>query len=299
MTNYTHTTVLLHEAVEALQIKPNGVYVDATLGGGGHARAILAQLDADGKLFVFDQDEEAWPNAPEDDRVVLVKENFRHLAQYMSYYKQSDIDGVLADIGVSSHHFDTADRGFSYRYKAPLDMRMDKRMKKTAADILQEYDAEELQRMFGEYGEVSNARTLAKAIVERRKELPFEYTDDLDDFLDMYAKERRMKYKSKVFQALRMEVNDEIGALQDLLDQSAKCLRTEGRLVVISFHSLEDRAVKNMAREKVISEDPLTGAKKTEQQYRAVNKKPIMATKEEVDSNPRARSARMRILEKI
>ncbi len=299
MTDYTHTTVLLHEAVAALQIIPSGVYVDATLGGGGHSRAILDSLDSEGRLFVFDQDEEAWPNAPEDDRVVLVKENFRHLEQYMSYYKEKEVDGILADIGVSSHHFDTAERGFSYRHRAVLDMRMDLRTKKTAADILASYDADELQKVLGEYGEVSNARTLAKAIVNRRAEEPFLYTDDLSDFLDGYARERKVKYKSKVFQALRMEVNDEIGALQELLGQSAAVLREKARLVVISFHSLEDRAVKNMARAQVLYEDPLTGARELERHFRAVNKKPIMASEEEIKCNPRARSARLRILEKI
>lgn len=236
-----HTSVLLHESVNALNIQPGGVYVDATFGGGGHSREILKQLDAEGKLLGFDQDEDAVRNAPNDERFELVQANFRDLKRFLRLHQAIPVDGILADLGVSSWQFDTAERGFSYRFDGPLDMRMNRFAQKTAADVLNEFSAEQLQKMLGEFGEVRNAKTLANAIVEARMQKRFETIVDLLAVCESNRIGERHKYLAQVFQAIRIEVNDELGALKDLLEQSFEVLKSGGRLAVITFHSLEDR----------------------------------------------------------
>ncbi|GAA4466702.1 16S rRNA (cytosine(1402)-N(4))-methyltransferase RsmH [Nemorincola caseinilytica] len=294
---FYHTTVLLHEAVDGLAIRPNGVYVDATFGGGGHSRLILERLNKDGRLIAFDQDADAWRNRPDDDRLIAVTENFRHMRRFLRLHGYNEVDGILADLGVSSFQFDTAERGFSIRYDGPLDMRMDKRGELTAADVLRTYTEPQLHKLFEQYGEVRNSKQLAKHIVEQRGRAKVQTIAGLKGMLAQVVRGNPNKYMAQVFQALRIEVNDELGALKDLLQQAAASLKEGGRLSVISFHSLEDRVVKQYMKRGRWDE-----ANEYEETapppLKPVTAKPIEPTEEEVRQNPRARSARLRVAEK-
>ena len=295
-----HTSVLLHECIEGLAIKPDGVYVDVTFGGGGHSAAILQKLGKKGKLFAFDQDADALNNAPADERFTLIHANFRNLKRFLRVHNVPGVDGILADLGVSSWQFDTAERGFSYRFDGPLDMRMNRLTEKTAATVLNTYAADDLQKMFGEYGEVRNAKTLANAIVDLRSSQPIETIADLKSIAEQNRMGEAHKYLAQVFQAIRIEVNDELGALKDFLQQSVEVLNPGGRLVVLTFHSLEDRLVKNLIKNGNFEDEPAKdffGHFKLD--LKAVNKKPITATNEELKQNSRSRSAKLRVAEKI
>ncbi|MCW3121774.1 MAG: rsmH [Flavipsychrobacter sp.] len=297
--DFYHTTVLLHEAVDGLAIKEDGVYVDCTFGGGGHSRLILEQLGPKGKLIAFDQDADAWKNKPDDDRLIPVTENFKYLQRFLRLHGHKEVDGILADLGVSSFQFDTAERGFSIRFDGPLDMRMDKRSELTAAKVLQTYSEPQLHQLFEQYGEVRNSKQLAKHIVTNRKGNGVQTIEALKAMLGPVIRGvNPNRYLAQVFQALRIEVNDELGALKDLLQQSAASLKPGGRLSIISFHSLEDRIVKHYIKrgrwdEAGEYEEPVKPL------LRPVNPKPIEPTDAEIKANPRARSARLRVGEKI
>ncbi|MEM9258049.1 MAG: 16S rRNA (cytosine(1402)-N(4))-methyltransferase RsmH [Bacteroidota bacterium] len=292
-----HIPVLAHECVDHLNLRPGGIYVDVTFGGGGHSRLILERAgDLDIRLFGFDQDEEAKANALADERFTFVAANFRHLRNYLRLYGVSQIDGLLADLGVSSHQFNQAERGFSYRFNAELDMRMGSGADRTAADIANNYDADDLQQVFGQYGEVRNARTLAHAVVEARERQPITTIQDFLDVCDPLVRGNRARYLAQVFQALRIEVNDEIGSLTDLLAQATDLLiPNKGRLVVISYHSLEDRITKNFLKtgnaEGTVNKD-FYG--KIDRPYKILTKKPVLPSAEEIQQNSRARSAKLR-----
>ncbi len=296
-----HTPVLLNESVEALSIKPGGTYVDCTFGGGGHSKAILKKLDENGKLFVFDQDEAAKANIPAGDkRVVFIPQNFRHLQRFLRLHNVVGVDGILADLGVSSHQFDEASRGFSTRFDADLDMRMDTRQANTAAKVLKEFSEAMLHKMFEQYGEVTNSKTLAKTIVEQRALVSLNTISQLKQALKNIVKGNPNKYFAQVFQALRIEVNDEMGALKELLQQSVNVLNTGGRLAIISFHSLEDRLVKNFFRYGDFAEqeaDEVYGTRE-KSEWMIITKKPITASASEIKNNNRSRSAKLRVAEK-
>lgn len=294
---FYHTTVLLHEAVDGLNIKKEGIYVDATFGGGGHTRLILERLGKDGRVIAFDQDADAWRNKPDDERLIPVTENFRHMRRFLRLHGYPQVDGVLADLGVSSFQFDTAERGFSIRYDGPLDMRMDKRGELTAAEVLKTYSEQQLHKLFEEYGEVRNAKQLAKHIVTQRKGIALNSIDTLKAVIAPVIKGNPNRYLAQMFQALRIEVNDELGALKDLLQQAAASLKEGGRLSVISFHSLEDRIVKQFIKKGGWDEGG--GENEMRSTLKALTPKPIEPTQEELKKNPRARSARLRIAEKI
>jgi 16S rRNA (cytosine1402-N4)-methyltransferase len=294
MTSY-HDPVLLRESIDLLAIKSDGVYVDATFGGGGHSRAILDQLGPKGRLFGFDQDDDAKANAPEDPRFIFVTGNFRHLRRFLRLHGVTAIDGVLADLGVSSHQFDTAERGFSYRFEAGLDMRMNRNAGPTAADILNTYDPDDLQRLLGEYGDVRNARTLAHKIAEVRAKKPFRNVGDLLAVAEPLAKGQKMRYLSQVFQALRMEVNEEVEVLKELLEGALEILKPGGSLVVISYHSIEDRIVKNFLKTgNIEGEVQADFYGNITRPFEIATKKAVNASDEEVSRNPRARSAKLR-----
>ncbi len=298
--NHYHTPVLLKETIEGLDIKPGGVYVDCTFGGGGHSRSLLERLNENGCLVAFDQDDDAKKNLPDDKRVVFIPQNFRHLQRFLRLHKITAVDGILADLGVSSHQFDEADRGFSIRFDAALDMRMDRRQEVTAADILKSFSEVQLHKLFEQYGEVTNAKTLAKTIVQQRAIAQIKTINELKQALQPVVKGNPQKYLAQVFQALRIEVNDEFGALRELLQQSINLLKPSGRIAIITFHSLEDRIVKNFFRAGTFAEaevDDLYG-NKTESRLKLVNKKPIEATAAELKKNPRSRSAKLRVAEK-
>ena len=293
-----HVPALLEECLEALQLLPGGVYVDVTLGGGGHSRAILSRLGAGGRLFAFDQDADAEANAPIDDpRFVFVRSNFRYLASFLRYHGVDRVDGVLADLGVSSHHFDTPERGFSFRFDGEVDMRMNNRAGRTAAEIVNTYAEEELARLLHTYGELANARRAAEAIVRARNERPIRTTAELTAILQPMAGRRDASgYYAQVFQALRIEVNDEMGALDDMLRQALHVIRPGGRLAVITYHSLEDRPVKRFMRTGRMDgqgEEDVYGNRLSP--IRPVGRKPIVPTAEEVERNPRVRSAKLRV----
>ncbi len=291
-----HIPVLLHECIEALNIKPNGTYVDATFGGGGHSKAIMNCLGTDGILIGFDQDADAQQNAIDDKRFLLIAQNFRHLKRFLRAEGIKEVDGILADLGVSSYQFDTAERGFSYRFEGPLDMRMNVNAGKSAADVLNKYSANDLQKMFGEYGEVRNAKTLAEKIVEMRIQQPFTTIGELIAVCESVMKGERHRYLAQVFQALRIEVNDELGALQDMLQQSAAVLKPEGVLAVITFHSLEDRLVKNFMRSGTFDDEYVKDDfGNIQRPFVLKNKKPIEAQQEELSKNKRAHSAKLRV----
>lgn len=292
-----HIPVMLHEAIEGLNIKPDGVYVDCTMGGGGHARKILSKLGDDGKLVLFDQDEAAQKNVPTDTRVLFIPQNFKHLQRFLRLHNFLKVDGILADLGVSSHQFDEGERGFSTRFDASLDMRMDKRQKLTAADILNNYTEAQLHKIFERYGEVTNSKTLAKVILEKRLVKPFNTINEFKQALHDIVKGNPNKYFAQVFQALRIEVNNEMGALKELLEQALPLLNKNGRIAIISFHSLEDRLVKiffKTGSNDVVEEDDVYGGK-PESPLVVLTKKPITASQKELKENPRSRSAKLRV----
>lgn len=297
-----HIPVLLHESVDGLNIHPSGTYVDVTFGGGGHSREILRRLGDDGHLYSFDQDADAEGNIPEgDERFTFVRSNFRYLTNWMRYYGVDHIDGLIADLGVSSHHFDAEERGFSFRFDAPLDMRMNGRAGMTAADIVNRYDEERLANVLYFYGELKNSRKLAAAMVKARALKAVETIDDLLQIVKPFMpREREKKDLARVFQALRIEVNHEMDALHEMLEAALKVLRPGGRLVVLTYHSLEDRMVKNFVRSGRMDgkvEQDFFGRKLTP--WRAVNNKVIVPDEEEQRTNPRSRSAKLRIAEKL
>lgn len=300
MTTY-HEPALLNECIEALQIKPNGIYVDVTFGGGGHSKEILKRLDENGRLIAFDQDEDAERNAIKDPRFVLVRQNYRFLKNFLRYYKAIPVDGILADLGISSYQINEAERGFSTRFDAELDMRMNRESKVTAADILNEYSETKLLKIFSEYGEIFNSKTLARKIVEVRQASKLIRIDQFKEAIrSCVDKQAESQYYAKVFQALRIEVNEELESLKEMLIQSANVLATGGRLVVLSYHSLEDRLVKNIIAKGIFEgevEKDVFGNQKNSL-FKAINRKPIEATEEEVKRNPRSRSAKLRVAEK-
>ena len=296
-----HVPVLLKESVDGLGIKPDGVYVDVTFGGGGHSREILSRLGAEGHLYSFDQDEDAEQNIVSDERFTFVRSNFRYLKNWMRYYGIEEIDGLLADLGVSSHHFDDETRGFSFRFDAPLDMRMNKRSGMTAADIVNTYGEEQLSDIFYIYGELKNARRIAAAIVKARAEKRIETTSDLLQVLGINEDNGLWKKDAaKLFQALRIEVNHEMDALKEMLNSARDLICEGGRLSVITYHSLEDRLVKNMMKagnvEGKVKQDFFG---RTESPFRQIGGKVIVPDEEEQVRNPRSRSAKLRIGEKV
>ena len=309
-----HVPVLLKDSVNGLNIRPGGIYVDVTFGGGGHSREILSRLTADAHLYSFDQDEDAEQNLflkegmTKDDNLqdsniqnfTFVRSNFRYLKNWMRYYGVEHIDGLLADLGVSSHHFDDATRGFSFRYDAPLDMRMNKRAQQKASDVINEYGEKELADIFYLYGEMKNARQIASTIVRERSKKPILTTQDLLTVIDpLFRREREKKDMAKLFQALRIEVNHELEALHEMLKGATELLRPGGRLSVITYHSLEDRIVKNMMNtgniEGKVQQDFFG---RVESPYILINNKVILPDAEEQELNPRSRSAKLRIAEK-
>jgi 16S rRNA (cytosine1402-N4)-methyltransferase len=295
-----HIPVLLNEVIEGLNINPNGVYVDCTFGGGGHSRAILNKLGPKAKLIVFDQDVNAKQNLPADERVIFIQQNFRHLQRFLRVNKYVAVDGILADLGVSSHQFNEADRGFSTRFDAALDMRMDNRQQLTAADILKTFSELQLQKMFEKYGEVTNAKTLARTIVAQRKIAAIKTISQFKEAIKNIVKGNPNKYLAQVFQALRIEVNDEMGSLREMLEQSARVLKPGGRIAIISFHSLEDRMVKNFFKQGTFEEkdnDDVFG-RREETSLKIITRKPIVAGNAELKNNTRSRSAKLRIAEK-
>lgn len=297
-----HVPVLLKESVDGLQINPEGIYVDVTFGGGGHSREILSRLGSKGHLYSFDQDADAEQNIPADEqKFTFVRSNFRYLRNWMRYYGVEGIDGLLADLGVSSHHFDDESRGFSFRFDAPLDMRMNERDGLTAADVCNRYSEEELARLFWLYGELKNGRRLANTIVKGRADHPIATVNDLITLVrPLIGANREKKDMAKVFQALRIEVNHEMEALHEMLDAAINCLKLGGRLVVLTYHSLEDRMVKNYMRsgnaEGKVEED-FFGNRLSP--LRPVNNKVIIPDADEQERNPRSRSAKLRIAEKV
>ena len=295
-----HIPVLLKPSVDGLNIRPDGVYVDVTFGGGGHSREILSRLGKNGRLLSFDQDEDAERNIVADPRFTFVRSNFRYLHNFLRYYNVEQVDGILADLGVSSHHFDDSERGFSFRFEGKLDMRMNKRAGMTASDVVNTYDEERLADLFYLYGELKNSRKLAAALVNARG---MQKIETIGHFLDvikpLFGRERERKELAKVFQALRIEVNQEMEALKEMLRAAIQALRPGGRLVVITYHSLEDRMVKNIMKTGNISgkmEQDFYGRIQTP--LKVVNNKVIVPTEEEVERNPRSRSAKLRIAEK-
>ena len=296
-----HVPVLLNEVIEGLHINPDGIYVDCTFGGGGHSKAILGQLSAKGKLIAFDQDDDAKKNLPADERLVFVSHNFRHLKRFLRLEGIAAVDGIMADLGVSSHQFDEADRGFSIRYNAELDMRMDQRQQLTAFEVVNTYTEQRLHKLFEQYGEVTNAKTLAKTIVQIRHAASLKTIDGFKNALREIVKGNPNKYFAQVFQALRIEVNDELGALKEMLSQIPSLLKPGGRVAIITFHSLEDRLVKNFFRRGSFDEPEENPFINTEpvSELRIITKKPILATDKELKSNSRSRSAKLRVAEKV
>ena len=296
-----HVPVLLQESIDGLNIKSDGIYVDVTFGGGGHSREILSRLGKNGHLYSFDQDADAEKNIIADDRFTFVRSNFRYLRNWMRYYGVEAIDGLLADLGVSSHHFDDETRGFSFRFDAPLDMRMNKRAGKTAADIVNEYDEAKLADVFFLYGELKNSRRIANAIAAYRQQKRIETTGDLMAATEKLMRtEKEKKDLARLFQALRIEVNHEMDALRDMLNCASQLLKSGGRLSVITYHSLEDRIVKNVMKagnaEGKIEKDFFG---RVSSPFRLVNNKVITPQEDELQNNPRSRSAKLRIAERI
>ncbi|MHA8090726.1 16S rRNA (cytosine(1402)-N(4))-methyltransferase RsmH [Aquirufa antheringensis] len=301
--NTYHTSVLLHECIDGLHIDPAGTYVDVTFGGGGHSKAILDKLGPEGRLFSFDQDPDAWEQAEkiDDERLTLITANFRHLEKYLRLHRVKQVDGILADFGVSSFQLDAPERGFSIRFDGPLDMRMGPSASMTAAELLNSYSADELQRILGMYGEVKNARTLAQAIIQARTRKALETTQEFKEILNKLApKHREFKYFAQVFQAIRIEVNQELAVIEEFLAQAPAVLKPEGRLVIMSFHSLEDRLVKNFIKAGNVQgkeDKDLFGV--VHRPFESVIRKPITASEEELKLNPRSRSAKLRIASKL
>lgn len=291
-----HIPVLAKESIDALNIKPKGVYVDATFGGGGHSRLILDKLDTDSRLIGFDQDEDALANVIDDDRFTFVHHNFRFLKRFLKLHGIRKVDGILADLGVSSHQLDEAERGFSYRFDAKLDMRMNQQSGENAADLLNTLNAEALQNLFSLYGEVRNSKMLASAIVAKRQASSIKTIGDFLAVLDPLIRGQRNRYLAQVFQALRIAVNDEMGALADFFQQAGEVLNPGGRLVVITYHSIEDRLTKRLLKtgnvEGMVEKDFYGNINKP---FKVITKKAILPTPEEIKRNPRSRSAKLRI----
>lgn len=292
-----HVPVLLHESVDGLNIKPDGIYVDVTFGGGGHSREILKRLGPNGRLIAFDQDTDALNNAPDDERFTLVNQNFGFLRNYLKLYRISSVDGILADLGVSSHQFDSAERGFSLRFEGPLDMRMNQNSSLTAATVVNTYEEAELKRILKFYGELDQPGRVASKICLDRATKPYKTIEDLKSSLEKFAPRQKWhQFFAKLFQALRIEVNQEMKVLEDLLKQSIEMLNTDGRLVVISYHSLEDRMAKNF-----IKAGNLEGEQSKDfygnllRPLEPVGKQPLIPTDQEIERNNRARSAKLRI----
>lgn len=297
-----HVPVLYTETLDGLNIQADGVYVDCTFGGGGHSRGVLKSLGEAGRLIAFDQDADAIKNIPEDSRVTFVPQNFRHLQRFLRLHKVSKVNGVLADLGVSSHQFDEGERGFSIRFDGPLDMRMDQRQSLTAATIVATYSEQQLHKMFEQFGEVSNSKTLAKHIVEARKQMQVQTILQFRAMISPVVKGNPNKYLAQVFQALRIEVNAEMEALKEMLLQLNDVVEEGGRAAIITFHSLEDRLVKlffkNGDFEDETDDNPFVQHTKV-QRWKLVTKKPITATADELKKNTRSRSAKLRVAERV
>ncbi|HCQ30570.1 MAG TPA: 16S rRNA (cytosine(1402)-N(4))-methyltransferase [Flavobacteriales bacterium] len=299
MSNY-HKPVLLEESVSGLVVNPAGVYVDVTFGGGGHSQEILKRLNSEGRLIAFDQDKDVLSNVFEDERFMLVQSNFRYLKNYLRYLKVGEVDGVLADFGVSSHQFDEQKRGFSFRFDAELDMRMNTSQEKNAKTVLNEYDEKRLGEILWWYGEVKSARKIAAEIVKSRSEKPLETTFDLVGVVKKVLKREDKKVLAQVFQAVRIEVNDELQVIERLLEQLPDVVKSGGRVAFITYHSLEDRLVKNFIKTGTVRgrvEKDVFG--KIVRPFEEVSKKPIVPSEKEIKENPRARSAKLRIAQKI
>ena len=295
-----HIPVMLNEVISYLKIREGGVYVDCTFGGGGHSRAILEKI-GDGKLIVFDQDQDSSANLPEDSRVIFIPQNFRHLQKFLRLNGISQVDGILADLGVSSHQFDQAERGFSTRYDAKLDMRMDQRQDKTAVDVINSFSEHQLHKLFEQYGEITNAKTLAKTIVEKRRLKSIESIEEFKAAINHVVKGNPNKYLAQVFQSLRIEVNDELMALREMLEQVPAVLNKGGRVVILTFHSIEDRIVKIFFKKGEFNETIQNPFEQQEKPnlLRLVTKKPVEASDDEKRLNPRSRSAKLRAAEKM
>lgn len=297
-----HLPVLLRQSVDGLNIKKDGKYVDVTFGGGGHSMEILSRLEGKAHLYAFDQDADAEANVTESNQFTFVRSNFRYLKNFLKYHGETTgIDGLLADLGVSSHHFDDAERGFSFRFNAPLDMRMNQSAKTTAADIVNNYDEKRLADLFYLYGELKHSRQIASAIIQARKTKHITTTEELMAVVQPFiGRDREKKDLAKVFQALRIEVNHEMDALREMLNAATEMLKPGGRLVVITYHSLEDRMVKNMMKTGTVEgEENKDFYGKTSSPYKLITRKPIVPDEEEQESNPRSRSAKLRIAERI
>ena len=294
-----HVPVLLSESISALKINPSGVYVDVTFGGGGHSKVILEHLNDKGRLIGFDQDADAEKNVPDDKRFSFAHSNYSYLRQFTRLYGHKEVDGILADLGVSSHQFDEGTRGFTFRQDTLLDMRMNQSSDKTAIDVLNTYSPEELQQVLSEYGEVRNSKTVAHRIVEERRNREIKTSGQFLYLLEPLIRGNRNRYLSQIFQALRIEVNDEINSLKTFIEEAAQVLKPGGRLVVISYHSLEDRVVKNFFKAgnfKGIPEKDFYG--NILKPFQQITRKPLVPSDEEIKRNPRARSAKMRVVEK-
>ena len=296
-----HVPVLMHEVIDGLQIDPSGIYVDCTYGGGGHSSSILQQLNLAGKLIAFDQDADAIKNVANDKRIIFIPHNFRHLQRFLRFHKISKVNGILADLGVSSHQFDVPERGFSTRFNGVMDMRMNQSEKLDASAIINNYTEDKLHKIFEQYGEVTNAKTLAKLIVDLRKSQSVKTISEFKNALYPVVKGNPEKYFAQVFQALRIEVNDELGALKEMLLQVPDVLEEGGRIAIITFHSLEDRIVKIFFKNgnfNEVQENDLYGTV-LKNDLKVITKKPITPSKEELKNNPRSRSSKLRIAEKI
>ena len=299
--NDYHVPVLFHETIDALSIQPDGVYVDCTFGGGGHSKGILDKLGPNGKLVAFDQDADAQQNIQNEPRLLFVPQNFRHLQRFLRLHGIAQVDGVLADLGVSSHQFNEGERGFSIRFEGPMDMRMDRRQGLTAADIIKTFSELQLHKMFEQYGEVTNAKTLAAHIVQQRTRLPYATIDQFKAMISSVVKGNPNKYLAQVFQALRIEVNDEMGALKDMLQQLPAVLKPGGIAAIITFHSIEDRMVKHFFKQGSFDEvvdNPFVSVEKVDL-FKLVNKKPITASDVELKKNTRSRSAKLRAAARV
>ncbi|GGB05841.1 16S rRNA (cytosine(1402)-N(4))-methyltransferase RsmH [Puia dinghuensis] len=297
-----HLPVLLQETLDGLAIRPQGVYVDLTFGGGGHSRGILERLGPKGKLFAFDQDSDARRNLPDDSRITFLPHNFRHVGRFLRLHETVAVDGILADLGVSSHQFDEGHRGFSYRFEGDMDMRMDQRQTLTAYEVVNTWSEQQLHKLFEQYGEVTNARTLARTIVQMRGTMSLRTIANFKTALNSVVKGNPNKYFAQVFQALRIEVNDELGALKEMLQQVPGLLSIGGRVAIITFHSLEDRLVKNFFKKGSFEdEDPSDpfGQSTAPPLLKAITKKPVISGETELRQNPRSRSAKLRIAERI
>ena len=300
MNDAYHIPVLLTETIEALQVHPGGTYVDCTFGGGGHSRAILQQLGPGGRLIAFDQDADARRNLPADERVLFIPQNFRHIGRFLRLNGIPAVDGILADLGVSSHQFDEAERGFSIRFNAELDMRMDRRQPLTAYEVVNSYTEQRLHKLFEQYGEVTNAKTLARKIVEVRGHTSLKTVEGFRNAIREAVKGNPNKYFAQVFQALRIEVNDELGALKEMLQQVPSLLKPGGRVAIITFHSLEDRLVKNFFRRGSFDEPEEHPFINTEEvnELNVITRKPVVPAEAEMKRNSRSRSAKLRVAER-